>query len=358
MKRIALALAIAAAVVAYNASAALATTPGWECIPTTAGQAVVSGGTGLTPACGAGSTPVLAPTYVSSGVGGKPTVQFASVNVQIISGSGSTNGTVNGEGNLVVGYAENAHSFTRTGSNNLVVGADNGWTSSGGIIGGDGNLASGAGAVLFGEFNVASGGDSFIGGGCGNLAGGTGKPAKQKCPAKGAQAILGGHANQATAPQSSVSGGQFNASTDLFSSIAGGCANLVGPGSFLSSSACTTGAEAVLGGFEDHASGLESTVSGGALDTASGASASVLGGQGNVASGGNASIAGGDFNQASGSFNAILGGFENSTNGFDSTVSGGETNSASGNEASVLGGEGNSATINCQAIPAAPIGSC
>ena len=38
-------------------SAALATTPGWECVPTTAGQAVVSGGTGATPSCSSG-TPV------------------------------------------------------------------------------------------------------------------------------------------------------------------------------------------------------------------------------------------------------------------------------------------------------------
>ena len=45
-----------------------AVTPGWECVPTTAGQAVVSGGTGSKPSC-SGGTAVLAPTYVSSGVG-------------------------------------------------------------------------------------------------------------------------------------------------------------------------------------------------------------------------------------------------------------------------------------------------
>src|SRR5690349_23345621 len=98
-----------------------ATTPGWECIPATAGQAVVSGGTGSAPACAAGSTAVLAPTFVSSGVGGKPTVQFSGVNVQVVSGTGSTSGPVNGEGNLVVGYAENTSERTRTGSNDLVV---------------------------------------------------------------------------------------------------------------------------------------------------------------------------------------------------------------------------------------------
>ena len=56
-----------------------AVTPGWECIPTAAGQPVVSGGTGSAPSCSSG-TAVLAPTYVSSGVGGRPTVRFAAVN--------------------------------------------------------------------------------------------------------------------------------------------------------------------------------------------------------------------------------------------------------------------------------------
>src|ERR1700683_3138816 len=70
-------------------------TPGWECVPTTAGQAVVSGGTGPAPACGSTSTAVLAPTYVSSGVGGKATAEFSGVNVQIVDGKGSTS-VVNG----------------------------------------------------------------------------------------------------------------------------------------------------------------------------------------------------------------------------------------------------------------------
>src|SRR5690242_7044653 len=90
------AAAIAAVVwsglVAGAASAAL--TPGWECIPVTAGQAVVSGGTGSAPACAAGATAVLAPTYVSSGVGGKPTVVFQAVNVQVVSGAGKTDAAV------------------------------------------------------------------------------------------------------------------------------------------------------------------------------------------------------------------------------------------------------------------------
>src|SRR5689334_1087682 len=93
MLRVGLIAVIATAAAGFAASPALtAVTPGWECVPTTAGQAVVSGGTGASPSCGAGTTAVLAPTYVSTGVGGKPTVVFSAVNVQIVSGSGSTSG--------------------------------------------------------------------------------------------------------------------------------------------------------------------------------------------------------------------------------------------------------------------------
>src|SRR5207302_2816717 len=107
-----------------------AVTPGWECVPTTAGHAVVSGGTGPAPSCGAGTTAVLAPTYVSSGVGGNPTVQFAAVNVQVVNGAGGTQ-SVNGRGNLVVGYGESPGAGTQTGSHDLIVGRNNSFTGYG-----------------------------------------------------------------------------------------------------------------------------------------------------------------------------------------------------------------------------------
>jgi hypothetical protein len=127
-----------------EATTASAITSGWVCIPSTAGASVVSGGTGPSPSCSSG-TVALVPTFISSGVGGKPTAAFSGVNVQIVSGLGSTDdgGTVNGEGNLVVGYAENPGSLEQTGSNNLIVGADNGWEGFGSIVGGFGNDAIG-----------------------------------------------------------------------------------------------------------------------------------------------------------------------------------------------------------------------
>jgi hypothetical protein len=53
-----------------------------------------------------------------SGIGGKPTIQFSGVNVQVVSGTGNET-TVNGAGNLIVGYDEEPGK--QTGSNNLVV---------------------------------------------------------------------------------------------------------------------------------------------------------------------------------------------------------------------------------------------
>src|SRR2546427_4427760 len=108
MRRLAKVALAATAVFCLAAPAAWGVVrPGWECVPTAAGNPVTSGGIGATPSCSSG-TAVLAPTFVSSGVGGKPTVRFSGVNVQIVSGSGSTSGAVNGEGNLIIGYAENS----------------------------------------------------------------------------------------------------------------------------------------------------------------------------------------------------------------------------------------------------------
>lgn len=169
-------------------------TPGWECIPITAQQPVLSGGTGNTPSCPAKTTPVLAPTYFSSAVGGKPTVIFSAVNVQVVSGSGSTYAAPNGEGNLVVGYDENPDGRTQTGSNDLILGINNGWTGYGELVVGASNVASGPYAAVFGVSDTASG--------------------------KGS--LAAGQSNRATGPESSVTGGKGNGAGTSWSSILGG----------------------------------------------------------------------------------------------------------------------------------------
>lgn len=137
------------------------------------------------------------------------TLQVTGVNVQIIDGLGSTS-AVNGLGNLILGYNESGPGFARTGSHNLIVGAQNQYTSYGGLVAGNGNgitapyasvtgesnLASGRGASISGGFlNTASGSDSAVSGGTRNTAGGSGS------------SVSGGAANTAGGSESSVSGG-------------------------------------------------------------------------------------------------------------------------------------------------------
>ncbi len=68
---------------------------------------------------------------IPSGIGGKPTIRFTGVNVQIVSGTGSTQ-EVNGAGNLVLGYDES--SGAQTGSHNLIMGSADEYSAFGSLI--------------------------------------------------------------------------------------------------------------------------------------------------------------------------------------------------------------------------------
>lgn len=202
-------------------------------------------GTGITPvggACqaqygslaGGGSIPCL--TQIGN------EVYFTGCNVNVRSGAGSTYAAVNGLGNLVVGYNENPDVFPRTGSHNLIVGSDNGYSSSGGFAAGYGNrVLAPAASVSGGSGNVASGDSATVSGGSGNVASG------------------------------------------LYATVSGGTGNVA------SLSLAT-----VSGGFENTASGGYATVSGGKNNTASGDYATVSGGENNTASGNAATVGGGN----------------------------------------------------------------
>jgi hypothetical protein len=101
---------------------------------------------------------------VSSGVGGKPTVEFAKVNVQIIDGGGVTSSD-NDTGNLVLGY--NDSPGTQTGSHNLILGHAQSYTGSANIIGGFGDKDTSSYGGVFGENNSASAANALV------LSGGT-----------------------------------------------------------------------------------------------------------------------------------------------------------------------------------------
>jgi hypothetical protein len=70
------------------------------------------------------------------------TTIFEGTNIQILDGTGTTEG-VNGLGNLIIGYNEEADFLKcysaaplRTGSHNLIVGSDNEWTGFGSLVSG------------------------------------------------------------------------------------------------------------------------------------------------------------------------------------------------------------------------------
>jgi hypothetical protein len=150
-------------------------------------------------------------SFVASGVGGKPTVRFTGVNVQVLSGAGTTNATPNGKGNLVVGYDENPAKHEQTGSNNLILGEEQTFTSFAGILGGFANtVAAPYASVTGGGENKATFREASISGGWRNLV--TGEDAS----------VGGGRENHAGGEYSSVGGGKGNTASAPFTSVFGG----------------------------------------------------------------------------------------------------------------------------------------
>ena len=102
-------------------------------------------------------------------------ITFSGINVHIVNGTGTTNGEVNGLGNLIVGYNELrfAGGDNRTGSHNIVVGEGQNYSSYGGLVAGRQNTVSGPyTSISGGYYNTASGQFSSISGGLGNTASG------------------------------------------------------------------------------------------------------------------------------------------------------------------------------------------
>jgi hypothetical protein len=172
-----------------------------------------SANTALTGRVSALETTLSKVSYTDSGLNGKPTLKISGANLQIVSGSGSTTGTVNGEGNLIIGYDENPSNHAQTGSNNLVLGNGQSFTSYGGLIAGRFNTLSGGFADVFGSGNTASANYSSVSGGTSNTASGP------------ESSVSGGYNNTASVDFSSVSGGDSNTGSGVFSSVSGGRSN-------------------------------------------------------------------------------------------------------------------------------------
>lgn len=215
---------------------------------------------------------------------GYPTVLFKGANVQVVNGLGITE-TINGLGNLIVGYnglrnvapAEFVCSDGQFADQAACEGAGQLWAAnhksgSHNIVGGQGNSYSSYGGLVVGISNVTNG------------------------------------------QYSSVTGGSVNTASGFASSVSGG--------------------------FGNGASGLRSSVSGGQLNTASASNSSVSGGTSNFSSGSGASVSGGQQNTASAGNSSVSGGVRNTASKSLSSVSGGADNTASGNAASLSGGQG------------------
>lgn len=232
------------------------------------------------------------------------TVRFDGVNLQITNGSGSTDGSPNTLGNLILGYNENDNGATRTGSHNLVVGINHEYTSYSGVVAGEANTISGVSA-----------------------------------------SVIGGSENDASGAYSSVSGGKFNEASGNNASVAGGWAN------------DASGDHAnVSGGSQNEARGSASSVSGGSENIAAGTTTSVAGGTTNTATAQGSSIAGGRWNNTTGFGSSVAGGARNTAAGSSASVSGGRDNEATGNYSNISGGDARTATGTTD-YDAAPLGS-
>src|SRR4030095_11742686 len=106
---------------------------------------------------------------------GPDDITISGANLNIVNGLGATN-TVNGLGNLIVGYQE--HRLppainTRTGSHNVIVGRQHNFSSFGGLVVGQVNEISGVWASVSGGLgNTATGPNASVSGGVGNTASG------------------------------------------------------------------------------------------------------------------------------------------------------------------------------------------
>jgi hypothetical protein len=126
------------------------------------------------------------------------TLMFSGMNLQVVNGTGQTDGSPNGLGNLILGY-NTGSAADKTGSHDLVIGDDNAYTSTSGIVSGTDNRISGQYALASGGGNSATGLDSFATGG-GNLASGVGSFAT------GGSNLVSGVASFATGFENTVSG--------------------------------------------------------------------------------------------------------------------------------------------------------
>mmetsp|Transcript_30337 Transcript_30337/g.60013 ORF Transcript_30337/g.60013 Transcript_30337/m.60013 type:complete len:330 (+) Transcript_30337:136-1125(+) len=186
-------------------------------------------------------------------------IYFDGCNVHVRSGGGSTGATINGKGNLIIGYneprdslmevPESAEGLEDTEAKKVEAGELDVSDSRGGshnLIIGDGHEYTSYGGIVTGWYNQIS--NSY-------------------------SAVVGGYGNKATGKGSTVTGGQYNEATGRYSSISSGGNGNTASGDYSS----------VLGGESNDAQGEAAVVTGGLNNKAIGDRASVVGGRKNKA---------------------------------------------------------------------------
>jgi hypothetical protein len=228
-------------------------------------------------------------------IGDVRTVRLTGVNFQVVNGLNRTE-SVNGAGNILIGYDEPTTFASiaplcsaaralngvllateadclaagevfgtrhKSGSHNLVLGAQNGYSSFAGIVAGRLNYSNEMYAsVLGGADNRASGRFSAI------------LTAQGSTTRGNSSAILGGIGGQANGSHAAVAGGVGNVANGQHAVVVGGERNEA-PGE----------KAVVLGGFRNIVSGRQATLTGGRVNTVSGPAASLLGGANRTVSG-------------------------------------------------------------------------
>ena len=134
-------------------------------------------------------------------------IMLSRVNVRIVNGTGSTDGEVNGLGNLIVGYNERGDG---NGSHNMVIGMGHNYSSYGGLVAGNTNTISAPFATVTGGYsNRASDTHASVGGGVNNEASGSGA------------SVGGGYSNRASGELSTISGGYSNKAPGGLDTVSG-----------------------------------------------------------------------------------------------------------------------------------------
>lgn len=207
-------------------------------------------------------------------VDGVPTMAFSGVNVRVDNGTGSTDGDPNGSGNLIVGYAEDVDASgvaNRSGSHNLVLGIDHGWSSFGGLVTGVDNDVTGPHASAIGGARHTVSGSRSV--------------------------VLGGHLTQSSGAGSVTAAGTQTVMSGSFAASVAGIRNEV-PGSYGVAIAghdnvVDAGHAATIGGDHNVTSGIGAVAVGGASNEVSGPVAVAIAGAEHVVSGFRAAVLGG-----------------------------------------------------------------